>query len=390
MAVGILKNGREGEIWGFILGFCSDGNLGEVPFPGDPNFTSVSYPATSAGAGQPCTLFQQLVAAPNCLVSVNGLTAGDCLIVPAAGGGTTCVPMGQVGGVAVKVASNDPVFTTLVGVAMDVTLCGGNGYWTRGQNNAQITMPGRVLLYHELVGHALHHCNGTFNAADPEGQAIADENVLRAAIGEPQRTAHEGGCGGGGNCFVATAAFGSAIAPEVQELREFRDRTLRATRWGVAFFDEWWEHYYAFSPQIVASMKRDPRMAELVRFVLVSPLVIALRLFLALPDDPDDPAGSIVFARRAVDEYAAWLRELPFTRSLTDPDASAAVHEFAEALALLSNPRLRSAAIEALVRAGLLPLLSSDARPEYEPQLRRSGLSDEEIGSVFVRGEADG
>jgi hypothetical protein len=93
MAVVILKNGREGDVWGYVLGFCSDDKLGDEPLANEPNFLNVTYPATSPNATQPCVRFQRLVAAGACLVSVNGLTAGDCLIVPTADGGSTCVPM---------------------------------------------------------------------------------------------------------------------------------------------------------------------------------------------------------------------------------------------------------------------------------------------------------
>jgi hypothetical protein len=266
--------------------------------------------------------FQQLVPSSTCLVSVNGLTAGDCLLVPKAGDGTTCVPMDQVGGVAVKVNATHPVFTTFVGVAMDVTLCGGNGYWTRGPNNSQISTPGSVLIYHELVGHAKHHCDGNFNSGDPEGQAIGEENVLRGVQSLPHRSAHEGGCGGRTNdCFVASAVYGSALTPEVSELRRFRDRVVRATPWGTAFFDRWWSNYYEFSPRITDQIEADDDFSELVRAVHISPMLIALRLFAQLPDDPDDPDQARAFARHAIDHYATWIRELPLARGTSQPRA---------------------------------------------------------------------
>lgn len=38
--------------------------------------------------------------------------------------------------------------------------------------------------------------------------------------------------GVGGGCFVATYAFSNAYAPEVMQLREFRDHVLMKTKWG--------------------------------------------------------------------------------------------------------------------------------------------------------------
>jgi len=41
--------------------------------------------------------------------------------------------------------------------------------------------------------------------------------------------------GGSGGCFIATAAYGSSMAPNVRILREFRDRFLIESRMGKSF-----------------------------------------------------------------------------------------------------------------------------------------------------------
>jgi hypothetical protein len=385
MAVEILINGREDDVQGFMLGFCSDGHLGTGPGSA-ANFIKVTYPNVTAGADQACVKFQSLVAAPHCFVSINGLTAGDCLILPAAGGGTTCVPLDQVGGVAVKVPSADPVFTTLVGVAMDVTLCSGNGYWTRGPGNAQIDMPGKALLYHELVGHALHHCIGDFNAADPEGQAIAEENVLRGILGLPQRTSHEGACGGGGSgngCYIASAAYGSPIAAEVHELRVFRDVVIRATHWGSNLFDEFHKHYYQISPAIAAKMYADPEMAEIIRAILVHPLMIALRLSLLLPKDPTDKEAATKFATEALHQYADWIRQLPIAASAPTETPEALADDILNAMNIFRPPALSVAFIDNLVSAGVLPLhAETELFSGLSKNLRDKGLAETEIRRI--------
>jgi hypothetical protein len=392
MAVAILKNGREGEIQLFMMGFCPDNKLGTGPFPGDNKFLEVTYPALTPGASQPCVLFRELVNDPDCFVSINGLTAGDRLELPAADGTTISVPMDDVAGVAVKVASADPVFTTLVGVAMDVTLCNGNGYWTRGPSNSQIDFPGKVLLYHEVVGHGLHFCRNDFNAANPElGQAIPEENVLRGVLGLPQRTAHEGACkaggGGGGDCYIATAAYGSDIAPELHELRSFRDVVLRSTQWGTDFFDEFYKYYYTLSPAIAAMMRENAHMAEIIRAALVHPLLIALRLFLVLPSDPQDPDAAKSFASSANHEYANWLRQLPLSFTARAQKPTALLEDIVTILDLSDNSDLRCAFIDNLIDAGILPIgLPANIASDWELRLMERGVSGETIQRIICCG----
>lgn len=83
--------------------------------------------------------------------------------------------------------------------------------------------------------------------------------------------------GGGGGCLVATAAFGSELAPQVQHLREIRDNVVLQTASGAAFMSAFNHAYYAFSPAVADMQRSNPALNELVRAAL-APMIHSLAL----------------------------------------------------------------------------------------------------------------
>lgn len=103
------------------------------------------------------------------------------------------------------------------------------------------------------------HRGGTFDAfvvrlGDPI--VIRDVNVQAPSFFD--------GSAAGGGCLIATAAFGSPLAPEVRTLREFRDRALLIHPAGRALV----RAYYWLSPPLARTVAREPGLAAAVRAVL--------------------------------------------------------------------------------------------------------------------------
>jgi len=101
-----------------------------------------------------------------------------------------------------------------------------------------------------------------------------DRGVSATFTGPPAT----GGGDGGGGCFIATAAYGSPLAPDVQVLRDFRDRYLVPTAPGRLVV----RVYARLSPPLADAIRDRDGMRTAVRGAL-GPVVGWVRLALVSP-----------------------------------------------------------------------------------------------------------
>jgi hypothetical protein len=77
----------------------------------------------------------------------------------------------------------------------------------------------------------------------------------------------------GGYCFIATAAYGTETASELDILRDFRDQVLLKNTLGSRFV----ETYYRLSPPVADLIAKNSFMRAAVREVFVDPIVNLLQ-----------------------------------------------------------------------------------------------------------------
>jgi len=113
----------------------------------------------------------------------------------------------------------------------------------------------------------------------PEQQTDAEQKI--AELEAQQKAAEERIAElekeSGGGCLIATAAFGSELAPQVQFLREIRDNTVLQTEAGTSFMTGFNQFYYSFSPAIADYERENPVFKEVVKLAL-TPLLTSLTL----------------------------------------------------------------------------------------------------------------
>ncbi|HOQ89201.1 MAG TPA: hypothetical protein PLO53_06250 [Candidatus Hydrogenedentes bacterium] len=99
-------------------------------------------------------------------------------------------------------------------------------------------------------------------------------------------------------CFIASAAWGTPMAREVNVLRSWRDKYLLTSVAGAAFVDV----YYRLSPALAEHINHSPLLAALVRLLLLPLLIIT--------DSVLFPVAVILMALFLVTALAAiiWIR----------------------------------------------------------------------------------
>ena len=81
----------------------------------------------------------------------------------------------------------------------------------------------------------------------------------------------------GGGCLIATATYGSELAPQVQQLREIRDNSLLTTTSGTQFMGTFNDVYYSFSP-IIADYERENHIFKEIVKIAITPMVSSLSI----------------------------------------------------------------------------------------------------------------
>lgn len=81
----------------------------------------------------------------------------------------------------------------------------------------------------------------------------------------------------GGGCLIATAAYGSELAPQVQQLRELRDNFLLQTQSGTIFMSAFNDFYYSFSP-VVADYQRENLLFKEIVKLGITPMISSLSI----------------------------------------------------------------------------------------------------------------
>jgi len=80
-----------------------------------------------------------------------------------------------------------------------------------------------------------------------------------------------------GGCLIATATYGSELAPQVQQLRELRDNKLLQTESGTSFMNSFNDFYYSFSPYIADYERENPVFREAVK-IAITPMITSLSI----------------------------------------------------------------------------------------------------------------
>ena len=113
------------------------------------------------------------------------------------------------------------------------------------------------------------------------GVYFSDKDMIELEVPAEQEAAGEPG-----GCLVATAAYGSELAPQVQMLREIRDGTLFSTESGTSFMAGFNQVYYSFSPAVADLERENPAFRDAVR-AAITPGVYALGIMTLADQDSE-------------------------------------------------------------------------------------------------------
>ncbi|MCV0393300.1 MAG: peptidylprolyl isomerase [Nitrosopumilus sp.] len=131
-----------------------------------------------------------------------------------------------------------------------------------------------IMVYGNEKFYTLAYSNGVneFDSQLPRFDETIDSFEILSDESTNLKSSQEGG-----GCLIATATFGSELAPQVQQLRELRDNTILSTESGTAFMSGFNQLYYSFSPTIADLEREIPVFKEIVK-LSITPMLSTLSI----------------------------------------------------------------------------------------------------------------
>ena len=145
-----------------------------------------------------------------------------------------------------------------------------------GWSDEQIRQAKAVIgkLPHQLGGAAPEQKESIEQGIQKAEQKAQEEKAAQETT-TPASTPKSG-------CLIATAAFGSELAPQVQMLRELRDKTVLETQSGTSFMTAFNAFYYTFSPTVADWERENPVFKEMVK-TTITPMITTLSILDLIP-----------------------------------------------------------------------------------------------------------
>jgi len=147
------------------------------------------------------------------------------------------------------------------GAISEVTATGGTSYTVSGFDEAVLLIVNTTDVDNHMASFSTD--GNTQNVQEPTGGSVYGTT---GGSGSATSTDSKGG-----GCFIATAAYGSYLHPQVQLLRNFRDDCLLTNAPGRAFV----AFYYRYSPPLADLIASHPLLRGISRLFL-TPIVVAV------------------------------------------------------------------------------------------------------------------